>query len=104
MLIKDGLKHERDFKDRIIKDLESSREKERKNLRDVMNRLYDLEKEDEKKEFKKKKFDDLNKNLAKELANKNDEIQNLKNKNSEKEKKLKDALENMKRHIDDLNR
>ena len=50
MLIKDGLKHERDFKDRIIKDLEASRDKERKNLRDVMNKLYDLEKEDEKKD------------------------------------------------------
>ena len=104
MLIKDGLKHERDFKDRIIKDLEASRDKERKNLRDVMNKLYDLEKEDEKKEFQKKKFEDLNKNLSKDNMSKNDEMILLKNKNLQKEKKLKDALENMKRHIDDLNR
>ena len=69
-----------------------------------MNKLYDLEKEDEKKEFQKKKFEDLNKNLSKDNMSKNDEMILLKNKNLQKEKKLKDALENMKRHIDDLNR
>jgi dsDNA-specific endonuclease/ATPase MutS2 len=98
------LKHDRDFKDRVIKDMEKAKERDRKNYKDLLKKLHDREKDDGTKNFKLKKNEDREKMLQRELEKCHAEIENLKRKGGEKEMKLKDAVENMRRHIDDLNR